>query len=82
VDLTRRQVRDSPDVDINQTNWFDSTVSTELSREAIRNSPEYDDTVPLSRSYEQTLHGFYGKEAYWSTYDTASLLAHIGETAP
>ncbi|WP_175773121.1 PRC-barrel domain-containing protein [Paraburkholderia phenazinium] len=66
---------------ISQTNWFDSTVSTELSREAIRNSPAYDDTVPLSRNYEQSLHGFYGKEAYWSKDDTESLLAHIGDTA-
>jgi sporulation protein YlmC with PRC-barrel domain len=66
---------------INQTNWCDSTVSTELSREAIRNSPEYDDTVPLARSYEQALHGFYGKDTYWSKDDTESLLAHVGETA-
>jgi hypothetical protein len=64
------------------TDWFDSTVSTDLTRDAIRNSPEYDDAVLLTRGYEKTLHGFYGKQAYWSESDTESLLSHIGETAP
>jgi len=46
--------------------WLDSTVSTTLTRDEIRNSPSYDDSIPVDRNYEATLHGFYGKEGYWS----------------
>lgn len=67
---------------IRQTNWFDSTVTTELTCEAIRNSPAYDDDAPLIRSYERVLHRFYGKETYWTEDDTEALLGHLGEVAP
>lgn len=67
---------------IRQTNWFDSTVTTELTCEAIRSSPAYDEAAPLGRSYETALHGFYGKDKYWSEDDTEALLAHLGEVAP
>jgi hypothetical protein len=67
---------------IDAVDWFSSTVSTKLTRDAIRNSPEYDDAVPLSRRYEMTLHKFYGRDGYWSKDDTTALLGHIGDTAP
>lgn len=46
--------------------WFRSIVSTALTRDEIRNSPAYDDSIPVDRNYETTLRGFYGKEGYWS----------------
>ncbi len=45
--------------------WFESTVSTELAWDAIKNSPAYDSTVPLERSFEAELYAFYGKTGYW-----------------
>lgn len=51
---------------IDLVDWGGSTVHTTLSRDAIKNSPEYDASVPLSRSYEAILHKYYGKGGYWS----------------
>ena len=46
--------------------WFGSTVSTTLTRDAIKQSPAYDDAIPVGRDYETALYEFYGREAYWS----------------
>ncbi|MEW9585165.1 PRC-barrel domain-containing protein [Paraburkholderia sp. DGU8] len=51
---------------IDAVDWVGSTVSTQLLREAIKDSPPYDESVPLDRSQEATLHEHYGKECYWS----------------
>lgn len=45
--------------------WADSTVHTGLTQEAIKSSPEYDHSIPISRDYEARLHEFYGKKGYW-----------------
>jgi hypothetical protein len=45
--------------------WTDSTVQTKLTREQIKDSPEYDESMPLDRSYEARLHDFYGQRGYW-----------------
>ncbi len=50
---------------ISGIDWFESTVSTELAWDAIKNSPAYDSTVPLERSFEAELYAFYGKTGYW-----------------
>jgi hypothetical protein len=51
---------------IDAVDWSDSTVSTPLTREVIRNSPAYDDSMPVDRHYEIALHGFYDQRGYWS----------------
>jgi sporulation protein YlmC with PRC-barrel domain len=50
---------------IERIDWTDSTVYTTLTREQIRNSPEYDESQPLDRDYETRLHEFYGRKTYW-----------------
>jgi uncharacterized protein YrrD len=55
---------------IDQVDWSAETVSTTLTRDAIRQSPEYDDAQPVDRSYEIELHKFYGKDGYWSDIET------------
>jgi len=45
--------------------WNDRTVSAALSREEIRNSPEYDPSAPVNRQYEERLYDFYGRPRYW-----------------
>jgi PRC-barrel domain len=53
------------------TQWIDGidfetrTVSTSLTRDAVKDSPDYDLAVPLNRSYETQLHSFYGRRGYW-----------------
>ncbi|HEY0295331.1 MAG TPA: PRC-barrel domain-containing protein [Bordetella sp.] len=51
---------------IGLVDWAGSTVSTELTRDAIKSSPPYDESALPSRSHEAALHQHYGKEGYWS----------------
>jgi len=51
---------------IDLAEWNGPTVSTTLTRDAIKNAPEYHGALPLSRHYEETLYKYYGKGGYWS----------------
>ncbi|WP_338048155.1 hypothetical protein [Paraburkholderia azotifigens] len=51
---------------ISLIDWFESTVSTKLTRDAIKSSPAYDNRIPLERDFETQLYAFYGKVGYWS----------------
>ncbi|MGF6532694.1 hypothetical protein P3T20_003490 [Paraburkholderia sp. GAS206C] len=51
---------------IESIDWFGSSVSTMLTRDAIKQSPAYDDAIPVNRDYETALYEFYGREGYWS----------------
>ena len=50
---------------IQQIRWDDMQVVVELTRDRIKNSPEYDATKPLDRAYERQLFDFYGQPHYW-----------------
>jgi len=50
---------------IHKVSWAESTVHVGLLREAIRHSPEYDPSMPISREYEARLYGHYGRSRYW-----------------
>lgn len=50
---------------IDAIDWSESKVHVNLSREQIKDSPEYDEGVILSRDYEQRLHDAYGRAGYW-----------------
>ena len=51
---------------IERVSWTESTVVVNLSRDAIKRSPEYtDDSLP-SRDYEAALHRHYDRPAYWA----------------
>lgn len=41
--------------------WAGKSVSVDLSRESVRNSPEFDASQPVNREYELRLYDFYGK---------------------
>jgi hypothetical protein len=45
--------------------WSESSVHLKLTKEQIKNSPEYDPSRPVSRDYETEIHEYYGKEKYW-----------------
>jgi uncharacterized protein YrrD len=51
---------------IERVSWSESKVFVQLSREAIRQAPEYADGLMLSREYEERLHGHYRRPGYWS----------------
>ena len=50
---------------IERVTWSESKVVVNLSRETIKQSPEYTDGSPLTRDYETILHGHYNRQGYW-----------------
>ena len=52
---------------IENVSWVDSKVYVGLSRADIQNGPEYDESLPISREYENQLYAHYGRPPYWSS---------------
>jgi len=50
---------------IEHVSWDESKVFVYLSREAIKQSPEYTDEFLLTRDYEMGLHRHYNRQGYW-----------------
>jgi hypothetical protein len=50
---------------IERMSWADSKVFVGLSRETIKNGPEYVEYVPVTREYESLLYAHYGLPPYW-----------------
>jgi hypothetical protein len=50
---------------IDRVSWTDSNVLVRLTRDAIKEAPEYTDETLLSREYEISLHGHYNLKGYW-----------------
>jgi len=48
-----------------QVSWPDSKVYVHLSRETIKNGPEYIESMPITREFEKRLHDHYGRPPYW-----------------
>jgi PRC-barrel domain len=50
---------------IDNVSWPDSEVYVGLSRETIKNGPEYTESMPITREFEKRLYDHYGRPAYW-----------------
>ena len=50
---------------IERVSWSESKVFVNLSREIIKQSPEYTEESLLTRDYETGLHGHYNRQGYW-----------------
>ena len=50
---------------IERVSWDESKVFINLSRETIKQSPEYAEKSLLTRDYETKLHGHYNRQGYW-----------------
>ncbi|MFT5622833.1 MAG: hypothetical protein ACI9FZ_000760 [Bacteroidia bacterium] len=50
---------------IERVSWEDSKVFVNLSREIIKQSPEYKEESQLTRDYEVGLHSHYNRQGYW-----------------
>ena len=55
---------------ISRVSWGESKVFVELSRETVKQSPEYADGALLSRDYETELHHHYNRQGYWTVEST------------
>lgn len=62
--LPGRKVLVAPDW-FESVHWVDRKVKCSLTREEIKNSPEFDPSAPVNREYEEKLHDYYGRPKYW-----------------
>ncbi len=63
--LPGRKVIVSPEW-IENVVWAKSQVLVNLTRDTIKNSPEYDPAQPVTREYEAGLYSHYGRPFYWT----------------
>ena len=52
---------------IERISWEESKVFINLTREAVKGSPEYTEEALITRDYEEELHRHYLRERYWHT---------------
>jgi hypothetical protein len=45
--------------------WAESKLMAGLTQESVRDAPEYNSNVPITREDEKILHAFYGHSGYW-----------------
>lgn len=63
--LPGRKVLLSPEW-IQSVSWSNEQVTVDLTRDSIKNSPEYDPSAPINQKYELRLYDFYGRPKYWT----------------
>jgi hypothetical protein len=51
---------------IKNVNWTEATVSVDLTRQAVKDAPQYDSTAQLDRTQEMGIHEHYGRPGYWA----------------
>ncbi len=51
---------------IERVSWMESKVFVRLSREAIKQAPEFTEDSVLTREYEDALHRHYNRRGYWT----------------
>lgn len=50
---------------VRNIDWAESAVYVELTRNQIKESPEFDPAQPVNREYEEQLYDYYGRPRYW-----------------
>lgn len=51
---------------IGSVSWLEATVSVDLTRQAVKDSPPYMHTAALDRQQETGLYAHYGRRSYWA----------------
>ncbi len=70
---------------IDRVDWRDSTVSVDLSRQAVKDAPEYTSIEMLNREQELRIHQHYGRIGYWrreALPELSGASGHAGTPAP
>jgi hypothetical protein len=50
---------------VDRLSWENQKIDIEFSRETIRSGPEYTESVPVNREYENRLYSHYGRRPHW-----------------
>ncbi len=48
-----------------QVSWQEGKVHVDMTRDAIKESPEWNPSAPVNREYEARLYDYYGRPVYW-----------------
>ena len=51
---------------IRDVNWFEATVSVDLTRQAVKDAPPYNTAAQLNREQELGIYKHYGRTGYWA----------------
>ena len=54
-----------------RVSWEEGRVYVDMTRQAIKNSPEWDSIAAVNREYELRLYDYYGRPVYWDSDDRA-----------
>jgi len=75
--LASRKVLLSP-MSFGNWDWFGKTLSVNLTRNQIENSPGVDTDKPVSRQWEKEYYGYYGWPYYWGGMGGLGGIAGMG----
>jgi hypothetical protein len=50
---------------IESIEWAERQVQVDLTKQGVKESPEYDPAQPVNREYEVLLYDYYGRPHYW-----------------
>lgn len=50
---------------IDDVYWAESKLVVALTRQSVKNAPEYDPKAPITREHEKLLHAYHGYSGYW-----------------
>jgi hypothetical protein len=53
---------------LNNISWPDSKVYVDLTRETIKNGPEWSESMTITREYENRLYDYYDRSPYWEPF--------------
>jgi hypothetical protein len=70
----------SPDW-VSSISWSDRTMRINLTKEKIKNSPEYTNDFSIDRDYEDRLYDYYGRPNYWAQVSSPRL-SETGRSMP
>lgn len=62
--------------------WAKSMVYMNLTKDAIRNSPEWNPEALLNREYEERLYSYYGRPGYWPRNEPTAAAKDIPPVVP
>lgn len=51
---------------ISEINWDTAEVFVDVSKETVKQSPEFNPSAPVNREYEIRLYDYYGRPKYWA----------------
>lgn len=69
--LLGRQFLVSPEW-IDSVDWASSNITFDVTKDKIKESPEYKPSEAINRAYEVRLFDYYGRPTYWSTTEQVS----------